>query len=79
MYFDAETWLLRKQEFTAHAPAQENELKAIYIDRYALVDGVSVPTVFRHVYAKYTLTFRIYEVKHNVPIDDALFQNPNGR
>jgi hypothetical protein len=79
MYFDAETWLLRKQEFTAHAPPQENELKAIYIDRYALVDGVSVPTVFRHVYTKYTLTFRIYEVKHNVPIDDALFRSPEGK
>lgn len=79
MYFDAETWLLRKQEFATHTPPEENELKAIYIDKYALVDGVSVPTVFRHVYSNYTLTFRIYEVKHNVPIDDALFRNPNGK
>ena len=79
MYFDAETWLLVKQEFSPHAPPQESEMKAIYIDKYAFVDGVSVPTVFRQVYTKYTLTFRIYEVKHNVPIDDALFRNPNAK
>jgi hypothetical protein len=79
LYFDAETWLLVKQEFSPRVPQQENELKAVYIDRYSLVDGVSVPTVFRQVYTKFTLTFRIYEVKHNVPIDDALFSNPNGK
>jgi hypothetical protein len=79
MYFDAETWLLVKQEFTPHTPPQESEMQAIYIDQYSFVDGVSIPTVFRQVYTKYTLTFRIYEVKHNVPIDDALFRNPNGR
>ena len=79
LYFDAETWLLVKQEFSPRVPEQENELKAVYIDRYSLVDGVSVPTVFRQVYTKFTLTFRIYEVKHNVPIDDALFRNPNGK
>ena len=79
LYFDAETWLLLKQEFSPHTPARENELKTIYIDRYAVVDGVSVPSVFRQVYTNYTLTFRIYEVKHNVPIDDALFRDPNGK
>jgi hypothetical protein len=79
MYFDAETWLLVKEEFSPHTPQQENELKAVYIDRYSLVDGESIPTVFRQVYTNFTLTFRIYEVKHNVPIDDALFSNPNGK
>lgn len=79
MYFDAETWLLRKQEFSPPSPRQENEFKAVVIDRYSEVDGVKVPTVFRQIFTKYTLTFRIYEVKHNVPIDDALFRNPNGK
>lgn len=79
MYFDAETSLMLKQEFSPHTPPRENEMKAIYIDRYSVVDGVSVPTLFRQIYTNYTLTFRIYEVKHNVPIDDALFRDPNGR
>jgi hypothetical protein len=79
LYFDAETWLLYKQEFSPPSPRQENEFKAVIIDRYAEVDGVKVPLVFRQIFTKYTLTFRIYEVKHNVPIDDALFRNPNGK
>jgi hypothetical protein len=79
MYFDAETWLLRRQDFSPRTPRQENEFKTVVIDRYAEVDGVKVPAVFRQIFTKYTLTFRIYEVKHNVPIDDALFRNPNGR
>ena len=79
MYFDAETWLLRKQEFTTHKPQDENPIKAVYVDSYAEVDGVKIPSLYREVYAKYTLTFRIYEVKHNVPIDDALFRDPNGK
>ena len=79
LYFDAETWLLRKEEFTTHRPDDENPLKAVYVDGYASVDGVKLPTLYRQVYEKYTLTFRIYEVKHNVPIDDALFRDPNGK
>ena len=76
MYFDADTYLLRKQEFMRGGPPRENELRAVYIDSYAEVDGVKVPVVFRQVYPDFTLTFRVFEVKHNVPIEDALFQNP---
>ncbi|HVF45463.1 MAG TPA: hypothetical protein VM936_20720 [Pyrinomonadaceae bacterium] len=79
MYFDAETWLLSRQDFSPPATRQENEFKSVVIDRYDVVDGVKIPTVFRQVFTKYTLTFRIYEVKHNVPIDDALFRDPNGK
>ena len=79
MYFDAETWLLRKEEFTAQKSDDENPLKAVYVDGYAQVDGVKFPSLYRQVYENYTLTFRIYEVKHNVPIEDTLFRDPNGK
>ncbi|HST53584.1 MAG TPA: hypothetical protein VLJ61_16350 [Pyrinomonadaceae bacterium] len=78
MYFDADTGLLRKQEFVNSGPPQEVELKAVYIDSYAQVDGVKIPVVFRQVYSVFTLTIRIYEVKDNVPIEDSLFENPKG-
>lgn len=77
MYFDAETWLVRKLDFSPPAERQENEFKSLIIDRYDVVDGVKLPTVFRQVYTHFTLTYRIVEVKHNVPIDDALFRDPN--
>jgi hypothetical protein len=79
MYFDAETWLFRKQVFTSHKPDDDNPLKEVYVDGYAVVDGVKLPSLYRRVYEKYTLTFRVVEVKHNVPIDDALFRDPNGK
>lgn len=79
MHFDAETGLLRKQEFVRVGGGKETDLRAIYIDSYATVDGLKAPALFRHVYPQFTMTFRVSEVKHNVPISDALFADPNGR
>lgn len=79
MYFDAETWLLRRLDFSPPAERQEDEFKSVVIDRYDTVDGVKVPTIFRQIHTHFTLTYRIIEVKHNVPIDDALFRDPNGK
>lgn len=78
MYFDSDTGLLRKGEFVRRVAAQPNELKAVLIDDYAEFEGVKVPVVFRQVYAEYTMTFRILEVKLNVQIDDSLFARPKG-
>lgn len=77
MYFDAESGLLVRLEFGRAAGAKESELKALHIDGYATVDGVKVPAVFRHQFDDFTMTFRVYEVKHDVKIDDALFADPN--
>ena len=80
MYFDAETYLLRKQEPDRAAGSKDAEwLKAVYIDSYATVEGVKVPALFRLVTDQFTLTFRVTEVKHNVHIDDGLFRNPTGK
>ena len=80
LYFDAETYLLRKQEPDRAAGGWgEFPLKAIYIDSYATVDGVKVPALFRLITDQFTMTFRVTEVKHNVKIDDALFRNPEGK
>lgn len=78
MYFDADSGLLRKLEFVGHAEGQAESLKAVYIDAYAQFDSIKVPSTFRQVYDKFTLTFHTYEVRHNVPIDDALFASPPG-
>ena len=76
-YFDVETGLARKHEFSRPAGAKEGErLKSLHFDSYATVDGVKVAVLIRQVYAKHTLTFRVTEVKHNVPVVDALFEKP---
>lgn len=79
MYFDAETYLLRKQEPDRAAGAKVKEFKAVYIDSYGIVDGVKVPALFRLVADEFTLTFRVTEVRHNVIIDDGLFRSPGGK
>lgn len=79
-YFDAQTFLLRKTELARRAVAgEENRLRAVYLDSYATVDGVKYPAVFRQVYTQYTLTFRATEIKHDMPINDLLFESPNGK
>jgi len=79
LYFDAETYLLRKQE-PDHAAGgwDKSPLKAIHIDAYKTVEGVKVPSHFRVVTTQFTLTFQVTEVKHNVNIDDRLFRSPEG-
>ena len=80
LYFDAKTYLLRKQEPDRAAGGWgENPLKAIYIDSYATVDGVRLPALFRIVTNDFTMTFRVTEVKHNVNIDERLFDSPEGK
>jgi hypothetical protein len=77
LYFDAETYLLRKSE-PVHAVVGPDgfRLTAVYIDSYATVDGVKEPALFRQVFKEYTLTFRATEIRHNVPINDVLFESP---
>lgn len=77
-HFDAETGLLRKLEFVKNVAEGGGErLLGVYYDSYATVDGVKVPALFRQVYTSFTLTFRVTQVRHNVPIEDALFADPN--
>lgn len=78
-HFDARTGLLRKIAFVEPAVEKGGErLLGVYYDGYASVDGVKVPALFRQVYTSFTLTFMVTEVRHNVPIEDAMFANPGG-
>lgn len=79
MYFDADSGLLVKLQVGREAGGKESEFKALYVDSYATVDGIKVPAIFRHEFDQFTMTFRVYEVKHDVQIDDALFKDPNAR
>lgn len=76
-HIDAQTGLLRKLEFVKPVAGGGERLLGVYYDSYATVDGVKVPSLFRQVYTSFTLTFRVTEVRHNVPIEDALFADPN--
>jgi hypothetical protein len=79
IYFDAGSGLVFKEESVGKMGGKGGDLKTYYVDSYATVDGIKVPAVFRIIHEKHMVTFRVYEVKHNVPIDDSLFADPNGK
>jgi hypothetical protein len=79
MYFDAESGMLARIEYGPAAGGKKGDLKALHIDSYATVDGIKVPAIFRHEFYDMTMTFRVYEIKHDVKIDDALFAAPKAK
>lgn len=79
IYFDVETSLPLKTERVRFAANDDDQVRVVYFDSYATVDGVKMPALFRQVTAKYTLTFRVTEIKHNLNIDDRLFSSPEGK
>ena len=76
-YYDSGNGLLLRVDTTYKAPDSSEKIKVdIHFDRYAEVDGVKVPIKLRYVFQEATLSVNIYEVKHNVAINDALFASP---
>ena len=76
-YFDSVSGLLLRLDTTYWSPDASEKVKVnIHFDSYAEVDGVKVPVKLRYVFMEATLTVNIYEVKHNVAINDALFSSP---
>ena len=76
LYFDTQDGLLRRADVQVSKTMVEAAKVTVYFDSYAEVDGVKLPVTIREVYPGYTLTIKVYEVKHNVYIDDALFIIP---
>ena len=78
LYFDVKDGLLRRADVKLPPQVAEGVKATVLYDTYAEVDGVKIPINYRLVYPEYTLTMKMYEVKHNVNIDDSLFTKPQG-
>lgn len=79
MFFDAETGLLRRWDVARRRPGRNIVFAHVYLDDYREVDGVKVPFTVRYYIEPRFLTLRLHEVKHNVPLADAIFKRPAGR
>lgn len=75
MYFDAESGLLLRTDSLEQTP-EGGEVVEIHYDDYREVDGVRLPFAARHRSAEFSITFKVVEVRHNVPVEDALFARP---
>jgi hypothetical protein len=74
-YLDAKTYLparintIRKLNGTA-------EPVEIYLDDWKAVDGVQIAFSVTQRFAGITLSFTVTEIKHNLPLDMTLFEQP---
>lgn len=75
LYFDTQTGLLVHRDFTrtsSRGPIQAE----IYFSDWRNVDGFRLPCSMTQLIGNLTLVITIDEIKHNVAIDDSLFQRP---
>ena len=75
LYFDATSGLLVRQVASRQMPQGPLEVEVTFAD-FRAVDGVKRPFTIRQATAMFTATIHLTEVKHNLPIDDAVFKAP---
>jgi zinc protease len=75
MYFDVETGLLVRQSATRDSAMGPVDVD-VYLEDYRDVGGIKEAFVIRQVTAQFSLIARMTEIKHNVPLDDAIFKKP---
>ncbi len=75
IFFDSETGLILKQAGSRETPEGPITFESFY-DDYRPIDGIKQPHTLRQVTSRFTSVIRITEMKHNVPVDDALFKKP---
>jgi hypothetical protein len=73
MFFDAENGLLLKQTGTRQTPQGPLEVEVTFED-YRPVDGVQHAFTIRQATSLFSAVIQLSEIKHNVPVDDAVFK-----
>jgi len=73
-FFDAQTGLLIRRDLISESATNDKVPTEFYFEDYREVDSVKVPFTIRQPAKKYT--FKVNEVRHNVPIEDAKFKSP---
>lgn len=74
-YFDAETFLMVKQDMVVESPQGKFPLETFFED-YRVVSGAKMPFTIRSVTSAQTIVVHLSEVKPNVAIEDAKFAKP---
>ncbi|HVS82447.1 MAG TPA: caspase family protein [Pyrinomonadaceae bacterium] len=77
LFFDTQTALLLRSDSYLEAQKGKPEPTETYYEDYREVDGIKLPFTQRQVGSAYTITLKVYEVKHNIPIDDVKFDGPS--
>lgn len=75
MYFDMQNGLLARRDDRVELPGVTASIEFHFGD-YRQVDGIKLPFAIRRVTPGGEITLTMTEARHNVPIDDALFEIP---
>jgi thiol-disulfide isomerase/thioredoxin len=75
LFFDAQNGLLVHRDFT-RTSARGPIAAEIYFSDWRYVDGFRLPCSLTQVIGNLTLVITIDEIKHNVAVDEAIFQRP---
>jgi hypothetical protein len=76
LFFDTETGLLVRWDMVRKVPNRGHVFVKVHLDDYREVDGLKVPFKVRFAFESFDFTLKLDELKHNVPIDDAMFRKP---
>lgn len=74
-YFDVVTGLLLRSDKERDTPQGAMTIEE-YLEDYREVDGVKIAFTMRQVTPIFTFSIKVTEVKHNVPIEDSMFNKP---
>jgi len=75
-YFDAQSGLLIRTDSERETPDGKIPVEG-YLEDYKEIDGVKLPFTVRQVLPAFSITIKVSEVKHNVPIEDSKFDKPS--
>jgi hypothetical protein len=75
LYFDADSGLIVRQVSTRQSPEGPVQVD-ISFDDYRAVEGIKRAHTIRQKTPQYTAVVRLTEIKHNAPVDDAIFRKP---
>ena len=74
-YFDVESGLLFRRD-TSRQTSEGTMRAEMYYGDWREVDGIRLPFSITQTMGKQTLAFTVEEVKHNVPLEEAVFRRP---
>jgi zinc protease len=75
LYFDTQTGLLLRNDRVMDTAMGKLPFE-IYLEDYREVDGIKMPFLIRQVTSGNGFVVKVSEVKHNVPIEDTMFNKP---
>jgi hypothetical protein len=78
LYFDAQSGMLIRIDIVRDYMTAQGVPSSVVFDDFMTLDGLKIPTLIVQEFPEFKVKIRVYEVKHNARLEDALFDPPSG-